>query len=76
MVQSLEGLTTKSKIALEEALGVSISSTAPILPSLVRHESCLRNRFVVRSSGRTPFEELTMSKFQSRPSPSEKIPCI
>ena len=25
----------------------------------------LRNRFVVRSSGRTPFEELTISKFQS-----------
>ena len=32
-------------------------------PWLVRHQSFLRNRFVVRSSGRTP--ELTMSKFQS-----------
>ena len=31
----------------------------PILPWLVRHQSFLRYRFVVR------FEELTMSKFQS-----------
>ena len=65
MVHSLEGLTRTSKIALEEALGVSILPTSPILPWLVRHQSYLRNRFVVRSSGRTPFEELTMSKFQS-----------
>ena len=65
MVHSLEGLTRTSKIALEEALEVSILPTSPILPWLVRHQSYLRNRFVVRSSGRTPFEELTMSKFQS-----------
>ena len=64
-MHSLEGLTRTSKIALEEALGVSILPTSPILPWLVRHQSYLRNRFVVRSSGRTPFEELTMSKFQS-----------
>ena len=64
-MRSLEGLTRTSKIALEEALGVSILPTSPILPWLVRHQSYLRNRFVVRSSGRTPFEELTMSKFQS-----------
>ena len=32
---------------------------------MVRHQSFLGNWFVVRSSGRTPFEELTMSKFQS-----------
>ena len=46
-------------------LGVSILPTSSILPWLVRYQSYLRNRFVVRSSGRTPFEELTMSKFQS-----------
>ena len=65
MVHSLEGLTRTSKVALEEALGISILPTSPVLPWLVRHQSYLRNRFVVRSSGRTPFEELTMSKFQS-----------
>ena len=65
MVRSLEGLTRTSEVALEEALGVSVLPTYPILPWLVRHQSYLRNRFVVRSSGRTPFEELTMSKFQS-----------
>ena len=65
MVHILEGLTRKSKVASEESLGVSISSSPPILPWLVRHQSFLRNKFVVRSSGRTPFEELTMSKFQS-----------
>ena len=54
MVHSLDGLTTTSKVALEESLGVSISSNSPILPWLVRHESFLRNSFVVRSSGRTP----------------------
>ena len=61
MVHSFEGLTRTSQVALEESLGVSISSNSP----LVRHQSFLRNRFVVRSNGRTPFEELTMSKFQS-----------
>ena len=65
MVHSLEGLTRTSKVALEESLGVSISSNSPFMPWLVRHQSFLRNRFVVRSSGRTPFKELTMSKFQS-----------
>ena len=65
MVHSLEGLTRTSKVALEEALGVSILPTSPILPWLVRHQSYLRNRFVVRSSGRTPFEKLVVSKFQS-----------
>ena len=65
MVHSLEGPTRTSKVGLEEALGVSILPTSPILPWLVRHQSYLRNRFVVRSSGRTPFQELTMSKFQS-----------
>ena len=65
MVHSLKGRTRTSKVALEEALGVSILPTSPILPWLVRRQSYLRNRFVVRSSGRTPFEELTMSKFQS-----------
>ena len=64
-MRSLEGLTRTSKIALDEALGVSILPTSPILPWLVRHQSYLRNRVVVRSSGRTPFEKLTMSKFQS-----------
>ena len=48
MVHSLEGLTRTSKVALEEALGVSILPTSPILPWLVRHQSYLRNRFVVR----------------------------
>ena len=43
-------------------LGVSILPTSSILPWLVLYQSYLRNRFVVRSSGRTPFEELTMSK--------------
>ena len=62
MVHSLEGLTRTSKIALEEALGVSILPTSPILPWLVRHQSYLRNRFVARSCGRTPFKELTMSQ--------------
>ena len=47
------------------ALGVSILLPSPIRPWLVRHQSYLRNRFVVRSSGRTPFEKLIMSKFQS-----------
>ena len=47
------------------ALGVLNLPTSPILPWLVRYQSYLRNRFVVRSSGRTPFEKLTMSKFQS-----------
>ena len=65
MVRSLEGLTRTSKVALEEALGVSFLPTSPILQWLVRHQCYLRNIFVVRSSGRTPFEELTMSKFQS-----------
>ena len=65
MVHSLEGLTKTSKVALEEPLGVSILPTSPILPWLVRHQSYLRNRFVVRSSNRAPFEELTMSKSQS-----------
>ena len=65
MVHSLEGLTRTSKVALEEALGVSILPTSPILPWLVRHQSYFRNRLVVRSSGRTPFEELTMSNFRS-----------
>ena len=65
MVHSLEGLTRTSKVALEESLGVSISSNSPILLWLVRHQSLPRNWFVVRSSGRTPFEELTMSKFES-----------
>ena len=60
MVHRIEGLTRTSKVALEEALGVSILPTSPILPWLVRHQSYLRNRCVVRSSGRTPFEELTM----------------
>ena len=64
MVRSLEGRTRTSKVALKESFGVSIFSNFPILPWLVR-QSCLRNWFVVRSSGRTPFEELTMSKFQS-----------
>ena len=64
-MHSLEGLTKTSKIALEEALGVLILPTSPILPWLVRHQSCLRIRFVARSCGRTPFKELTMSKFQS-----------
>ena len=65
MVHSLDGLTRTSKFALEESLGVSILSDSPILPWLVRHQSFLRNKFVVRSSGRTPLKELTMSKFQS-----------
>ena len=65
MVHGLEGLTRTSKAALEESLRVSIVSTSPILPWLVGHQSFVRNRFVVRSSGRTPFEELTMSKCQS-----------
>ena len=43
MVHSLEGLTRTSKVALEESLGVSISSKSPILP-LVRDQSFLRNR--------------------------------
>ena len=47
------------------ALGVSIRPTSSILPRLVRHQRYLRNRFVVRSSGRKPFEKLTKSKFQS-----------
>ena len=34
VVHSLEGLTRTGKIALEEALGVSISSTSPILRGL------------------------------------------
>ena len=46
MVHSLEGLTRTSKIALEEALGVSILPTSSILPWLVRQLSYLRNRFV------------------------------
>ena len=54
MVHSLEGLTRTSKVAVEESLGVSISSNSPILPWLVRHQSLFGNRFVVRSSGRTP----------------------
>ena len=41
------------------AAGVLILPTSSILPW---H---LRNRFVVRTSGITPFEELIMSKFQS-----------
>ena len=65
MVHSLEGLKRTSEVALEESLGVSISSNSPSLPWLVRHQSFLRNRFVVRASGRTSFEESTMSKFQS-----------
>ena len=64
MAHSLESLTRQSKVALEESLEVSISSNSPILPWLMRHQSFLRNKFVVRSSGKTPFEELTMSKFQ------------
>ena len=64
-VHSLDGLTRTSKVALEEALGVSILPTFPILLWLVRHQSYLSNRFDVRSSGRTPFEKLIMSKFQS-----------
>ena len=65
MKHTLEGLTRMGKITVEEALEVSISSTSPILPWLVRHQSYLKNQFVVRSSGRTPFEELTMCKVQS-----------
>ena len=38
---------------------------SPILPRLVRYPSYLSNRFVMRSSGRIPFEKLTISKFQS-----------
>ena len=65
MIHSLEGLTRTSKASLEESLGVSILSNSPFLPWLVRHQSFPRNQFVVRSSGRTPFEELTMSELQS-----------
>ena len=54
----------EQKLLLEESLGVSISSSSPILPWLVRHQSFLRNRFVARSNGRPPFEELTIGKFQ------------
>ena len=64
-MHSREGLTRTSKVASEESLGVSISSNSPILQWLMRHQRFLRNRFVVRSIVRTPFEELTMSKFQS-----------
>ena len=46
------------------ALGVKILPTSPILPWLVRYPSYLRNRFVMRSSGRIPFEKLMMSKFE------------
>ena len=52
MAHSLEGLT---KVA---------SPNSPILPWLAQ-QILLRNRFVVRSTGRTPFEEFTMSKFKS-----------
>ena len=55
MVHSFEGLTRTGKAGLEESLGVSILSNSPILPWLVRHQSLLRNKFVVRSNGRTPF---------------------
>ena len=65
VVHRFEGLARTSKVALEEVLGVSILPTSPILPWLVRHQSYLRNRFVVRASGRSVFEELTMSKIQS-----------
>ena len=56
---------TNGDVETIAALGVLILPTSSILPWLVRYQSYLRNRFVVRSSGRTPFEELTMSKFQS-----------
>ena len=46
MVHSLEGLTRISKVVLEESLGVSISSSSPILPWLVRRQSFIRNKFV------------------------------
>ena len=66
MVHSLEGLTRTSQAALEESLGVSILLNSPILPWLVRHQKLSQKTgFLVRSSGRTPFEKLTMSKFQS-----------
>ena len=39
MVHCLEGLTRTSGAALEESLGVTIVSTSPILPWLVRHQS-------------------------------------
>ena len=64
-MHSLEGLMRTSKIALNGALGVSISSTYPFLPWLVRHQSYLRNWFVVRSCGRAPSEVLTECKYQS-----------
>ena len=65
MVRSLEKLTKTSKVCLEEDLGVSILPSSPILPWLVRQQRYLRNRLSVRSSGKTPYEELTMLKFQS-----------
>ena len=44
MVHSVEGLTRTGKVALEESLGVSISSNSPILPWLVRHQSSLKKQ--------------------------------
>ena len=38
-----------------------------IFPWLVRHPSCVRNRFIVRAGGRTLCEELTTAKFARPP---------
>ena len=65
MVRSLEKLTKTTKVCLEEDLGVLILPSSPILPWLVRQQRYLRNRLAVGSSGKTPYEELTMLKFQS-----------
>ena len=63
MVHGLENLNRTIMVALEEVLGVSIFPTSRILPWLVGHQSRARNRFIVRASGRTLFEELTTTKF-------------
>ena len=53
------------KATLERVLKMIIMPNSPILPWVVRHGVFLLNRYAVRTVGRTPYEELHMTRYCS-----------
>ncbi len=65
VVRCVEGLMRTLKFIGKSSLGVRIGAVSPLLPEIVRHAGFLITRFKLRTSRRTPFEELRKTKFWS-----------
>ena len=57
-IQTVRRLGASLRVALELRLGLRLSSSHPAWSWLIRHAAWLRNRFHVKSNGRTCYEEL------------------